>query len=91
MAEEGKTFEHIQFNGAGIDLAVADSQGHVRVHTLVTGLGNMPLAPSSIGHDGSGRAGLDVAVALHWLPTHSSTFKVDRVSCFQPYRTLTFT
>ena len=73
---EGITFEHLQFSGIGIDLAVVDNHGSVHVYTLVGALGKMPLAPSNIPPSESPRSDLDAVVGLHWLPVYPTEFKV---------------
>ena len=76
VAPEGVTFEHLQFSGIGIDLAVVDSRGVVQVYTLVGALGKMRAASSNVlPGDGSG-GDLDAVVGLHWLPLYPMEFKV---------------
>lgn len=76
LAPEGTTWEHLQFSGVGIDLAVADSHGSVYVYTLVGALGKMPLAPSNITRGDIARSDLDAIVGMHWLPVYPTDFKV---------------
>lgn len=76
LAPEGVTFEHLQFSGIGIDLAIVDSRGLVQVYTLIGALGKMRAAASNVlPGDGSG-GDLDAVVGLHWLPLYPMEFKV---------------
>ena len=75
-APEGVTFEHLQFSGIGIDLAIVDSRGLVQVYTLIGALGKMRAAPSNVlPGDGSG-GDLDAVVGLLWLPLFPMEYKV---------------
>lgn len=75
-AAEGVTFEHLQFSGIGIDLAVVDSRGFVQVYTLIGALGKMRAAPISYPTIEGLGSDLDAVVGLHWLPLHPMEFKV---------------
>lgn len=76
MAEEGATWEHIQFSNLGTDLAAIDSHGHVFVYTLTGPLGRMPAAQLSINRSEVSSGESDAVVGLHWLPVYPSEFKV---------------
>ena len=80
-APDGITFEHLQFSGIGIDLAVVDSRGAVHVYTLIGALGKMRAAPSSVQPIEGGGSDLDAVVGMHWLPLHPMEFKVSWNSC----------
>ena len=75
-APEGLTFEHLQFSGIGIDLAVVDSRGFVQVYTLIGALGKMRAAPTSVQPIEGAGSDLDAVVGMHWLPLHPMEFKV---------------
>ncbi|KAK5168419.1 Mediator of RNA polymerase II transcription subunit 16 [Saxophila tyrrhenica] len=79
VAPEGTIFEHVHFSGVGIDLAVADNHGHVRVYALVGNLGKMLLSPNNFSQEVDSQ-GVDVAVGLHWLPVYPTEFKVPYMS-----------
>ena len=78
VAPAGTTFEHLQFSGIGIDLAVVDNNGSVHVYTLVGALGKMPPAPSNIPPNENPQSDLNAVVGLHWLPVFPTEFKVSR-------------
>lgn len=75
-APQGVTFEHLQFSGMGIDLAVVDSRGFVQVCTLIGALGKMRAAPTTVPPIEGGGSDLDAVVGMHWLPLYPMEFKV---------------
>lgn len=75
-APEGTTWEHIRFNGVGIDLSAVDSHAGVHVFTLMGALGNMVAAQSNVNQGDGPKSELDAVVGLHWLPMFPTEFKV---------------
>lgn len=80
LAPKGVRFVHIQFNGLGIDLTVADNFGGVHMYTSAgtSVLGRAQAAPADSSVDDGIRTELDAVVGLHWLPTWSVEFRVSR-------------
>ena len=81
LAPEDATFEHLEFSGIGIDLAIVDSRGVVHLHTLVGALGKMRDMTSNIPSADSMGSDLDAVVGMHWLPLYPMEFKVSLL-CF---------
>lgn len=76
VAPNDVRFEHIQFNGFGVDLATVDQYGVVRIYSLAGTLSKMMLAPGSAASNESTGSDLDGVVALRFLPTYPAESRV---------------
>ena len=78
-APEGVTFEHISASRLGLELAVIDSRGTVRVHSsLNSPLGRLPQSPAQTEDTKSIGTDLNEVVGLHWLALWPTEFRVSR-------------
>lgn len=65
-APAGRIFVHIQFNGIGIELAIADDAGVVHMYTLTGALSRMaPAVSGKLSRKTTDHA-MNAVVGLHW-------------------------
>lgn len=76
LAPEGALFEHVQFNGFGVDLATVDQHGVVRIYALSGTLSKMMLAPGNPASNESSGHDLEDVVGLRFLPTYPAEARV---------------
>ncbi|KAK0272609.1 Mediator of RNA polymerase II transcription subunit 16 [Friedmanniomyces endolithicus] len=77
---EDAHFAHIQFSGAGTELAAADSLGGVHVYTMTGVLGRLQAAPTRTSIKEGRRNELERVVGLHWLQLWPGEFRAPYIT-----------
>jgi len=78
IAPERRRFVHVQWNGLGIDLAVVDDLGAVRVYSMLGAVGRMHIAQGDFLSQDDHHSGIDAVIGMHWLPLYPNEFRVSQ-------------